>query len=322
MRALLLAASLAFAVIAPNGALAQKYPDKPVRMIVPFPPGGSIDVIARAVAQKFQENTGQPMVVDNRGGAAGLIGGDAVAKAPGDGYTLLLASAGQVTIAPYLYEKLAYDPLNDLVPVTYLVETPVVLFINANSPVQNLQELVALARAKPGEISVGSTGSGSVTHLALELFAQRYGLKFIHVPYKGAAPALNDLAAGTVQLMFTVLPSAKAMLDTGRVRALAIASSRRTATMPNLPTFTEAGFPGANVGVWVGVMSTKGTPAPVISQLNSELNKVMAAPDIVQRMNGLGADVINTGSVPFGAMLKEDAATWQRVIRTGNIKPD
>ncbi len=316
------AVTLAFFCAFTGSAAAQKYPDHAVKLVIPYAAGGSFDVIGRSIAQKFQEQTGQPLVMDNRGGAAGLIASDLVAKAPPDGYTLLLASAAQVSIAPALNEKMTYDPFSDLVPVTYALQTSNVLFVSTNFPAHNVQELVALARAKPGSITYASSGNGSVSHLAGELFAQRFGLKLLHVPYKGAAPALTDVASGTVSLIFTTLASGKPLLDSGRIRALAIAAPKRSSAIPNVPTLSELGFPGADSGVWVGIMAPKGTPDRIVSQLHNEFVKALATAEVTERMSGLGADIVSQGPKEFKGMIKDDADIWMRVVRTGNIKAD
>lgn len=310
------------AVLTAGAVSAQKFPERPVRLIIPYAAGGSFDVIARALGQKFQEQTGQPLVADNRGGAAGLIASDLVAKAPPDGYTLLLAAAAQVSIAAALHEKMSYDPLNDLVPITYALDTSNVLFVGSAFPAQSVQDLVAMARAKPGAVTYGSSGNGSVTHLGSELFAQRLGLRLVHVAYRGAAPALTDVASGTVSLIFTTLASGKPLLAAGRIRALAIAAPRRSAAIPDVPTLSELGYKGVDSGVWVGVLGSKGLPDRIVNQLHAEFAKALASPDVIERMGGLGADIVAKGPAEFRAMIRDDTETWRRVVKAGNIKAE
>ena len=322
MRCLRTATSLLLALLLPGVAWGQKFPDRPVRLIIPYAAGGSFDVIARSLGQKFLEQTGQPLLIDNRAGAAGLIASDLVAKAAPDGYMLLLASAAQVSIAPALNEKMPYDPLTDLVPITYALQTSNVLFVSSSFPAQTVQDLVALARAKPGAITYASSGTGSVSHLAGELFAQRLGLNLLHVPYRGAAPALIDVASGTVSLIFTTLASGKPLLDTGRIRALAIADAKRSPALPAVPTLSERGYTGVESGVWVGLMAPKATPDRLVAQLHAEFAKALASAEVAERMRVLGADIVSQGPSEFKAMIKQDTDIWLRVVRIGNIKAE
>ena len=307
MRRLMIA--IAAAALAPATFAADTYPERPVRMLIPYPAGGGLDLPGRAVAQKFADSTGQQMVIDNRGGAGGLIAGEIVAKALPDGYTLFLASNGQISIAPALYEKMPYDPIKDFVPITHFVDTPMVLFVNAQYPVQSVADLVAAAKAKPGTIGAGLSGVGGVSHLTLELFKQRASINLLPVPYRGAAPALADVAGGTVPLIFSTLAAAKPLLDGGRVRALAVASAKRTSGLPNLPTFAELGYSGMDAPLWIGMMAPKGTPPAIIARLNAEFSKALAAADVKERLATQSADII-----------RKDTERWRQVVKTAHIK--
>ena len=268
----------------PASAAEPAYPTRPVRMIVPYPPGGGLDLPGRAVGQKFAESTGQQMILDNRGGAGGLIASEIVAKATPDGYTLLLASNGQISIAPALYDKMPYDPVKDFVPITHFVDTPMVLFVTASYPVQTVTDLVSLAKAKPGTIGCALSGVGGVSHLSMELFRQRAGINLLGVPYRGAGAAMVDVAGGAVPLIFTTVASAKPLLDSGRIRALAVGARKRTASLPQAPTFEELGIPGVDGQLWIGMMAPKGTPERVISRLHGEFSKALAAADVRERL--------------------------------------
>ena len=298
------------------------FPNRPVRMLIPYPAGGGLDLPGRAVAQKFVESTGQQMVIDNRGGAGGLIAGEIVAKATPDGYTLFLASNGQISIAPALYPKLPYDPLRDFVPITHFVDTPMVLFVNAQYPVQSVADLIAAAKAKPGTIGCALSGVGGVSHLTLELFKLRANVNLLPVPYRGAAIGLGDVAGGTVPAIFSTLAAAKPLLDGGRIRALGVASAKRTGGLPNLPTFAELGYAGVDAPLWIGMMAPKGTPANVISRLHAEFTKALAAADVKERLATQSADIVASGSREFGDMIKRDTARWAEVVKVAKIKID
>ena len=298
------------------------FPNRPIRMLIPYPAGGGLDLPGRAVAQKFVESTGQQMVIDNRGGAGGLIAGEIVAKATPDGYTLFLASNGQISIAPALYPKLPYDPLRDFVPITHFVDTPMVLFVNAQYPVQSVADLIAAAKAKPGTIGCALSGVGGVSHLTLELFKLRANVNLLPVPYRGAAIGLGDVAGGTVPAIFSTLAAAKPLLDGGRIRALGVASAKRTGGLPNLPTFAELGYAGVDAPLWIGMMAPKGTPANVISRLHAEFTKALAAADVKERLATQSADIVASGSREFGDMIKRDTARWSEVVKTAKIKID
>lgn len=314
----ILVAFLAFLLAIP--ALAQPYPNRPIRVIIPYAAGGSLDVVARVIGQRFQDQTGQPLVIENRGGAGGLIGAEVAAKAAPDGYTLIMANAAQISIAPALYDKMPFDPAADLVPVTHLVATPMILFVTAKSPMKSVAEIVAAAKATPGEVPFATPGNGTVGHLAMEMFAQRTGAKFLHVPYKGAAQALNDMAGGTLDVTFTLLASARGLMDGGVVKPLAIASAQRSPSLPQVPTFAELGLAGVDAPVWLGMMAPKGTPAETVAKLDDEFRNTLAAPEVKDRLAQAGADITGYGPKEFGAMIKEDTSRWHAVVTKANIK--
>lgn len=300
-------------------ARAQSFPDRPVRLVIPYPAGGSLDVVGRAIAPRFQEITGQPLVLDNRGGNSGTIAADHVAKSRPDGTTLVLASAPQLSIAHYLQSNLPYDPARDLVPVTWMVSTPFALFAAQSFPARDLPSVIAAGKASPETIAFGSPGNGSLGHLALEMFAQATDTKWLHVPYRGAALVLNDMAAGTVKLTFTTVASAKPMLDAGTLHAIAIASTERSAAVPDMPTFAELGLPQVEVPLWLGAMAPRGTPAPIIARLNAVFQECLADAAARRLLQTAGATVVAEGPPRFAELLEADMPRWGHVIQRGKI---
>ena len=315
-----LIATASFAICA--AAAAQNYPAKPIRFISPFLPGGSQDVIARIVGGKLAERVGQQVVVDNRSGAAGIIAAELTARAPPDGYTILMVTAGPITIAPSLNRKLSFDPLRDLAPVTQLVETPMALVASPSFPAKSVGEAIALAKSKTGQINYASVGSGSISHLTMELFKAHTGTDMAHVPYKGAVPAFTDLIGGQVSLLFITTASVQPFAASGKVRMLAVAAKKRSAMMPDVPTMSEAGVKDFEVPVWAGVSTTAGTPAAVIDKLYRELHAVLQLPDIRERLAQLGSDIVGSTPAQFAALLKNDLARWAEVIKTAHVKVD
>jgi tripartite-type tricarboxylate transporter receptor subunit TctC len=309
-----------FFACAALGAAAQNYPDKPVRMIVPFTPGGSQDVIARLFAQKLTESLRQQVVIDNRGGAAGLIAAELVARAPKDGYTIFLITGGPISLAPALHPQLPYDPIRDFAPVTQLVDTAMALIVTPSLPVKNAGELIALAKTKP--LNYGSTGNGSISHLTMEALKHATGIDVSHVAYKGAAPAMIDMLAGQVSLMFTSTASAAPYVASGKLRMLAVAWKKRSALMPEVPTLIESGVKDFESTVWVGVAATGGTPQAIIRKLHDELIRALQAPDMQARLAPLGAEPVGSTPEQFAALIKEDIARWAQVVKTSGARLD
>jgi tripartite-type tricarboxylate transporter receptor subunit TctC len=311
--ALAAAASSAFA------ADVAQYPTKPVRLIVPFTPGGSADVPARLLAGALTASTGQQVVVDNRAGASGILAGEITAKAAPDGYTILLGSIGMLTILPNLRKSLPYDPEKSFAPVSLLTATPTIVVVNPKLSANTLKELIALAKAKPGTISFGSSGNGSSTHLSGELFKSMAGVDLIHVPYKGAAPAVVDLLAGQILLGFDTLASL-VYVKAGRLKALAISTATRSPLLPDVPTVAEAGVPGYETSSWNGIVVPAGTPKAIVSRLNAEIFKALAIADVHDRMQANGNTPKPTTPEAFGAVIRGERARWGKVIRDAHIQ--
>ncbi|WP_426959187.1 Bug family tripartite tricarboxylate transporter substrate binding protein [Muricoccus radiodurans] len=320
MRRMVLAlAALALGVPA---ALAQSFPDRPVRLVIPYAAGGALDVIGRPVAEQFQRITGQPMVLENRAGANGTIAADYVAKARPDGTTLFMATSGPITVAPSLMGSLPYDAQSDLVPVTYLVNMPNALFAARGAVGQDLAGVLAAGRASPGRIPFGYPGNGSQGHLAMALMSQATGTEWLTVSYRGASQVLNDMVAGTVGLTFTTYATARGLMADGRVRPIAVAAAARTASMPDVPTFAELGYPEVEVPLWAGVMAPRGTPDAIVARLHEVLREAVTSPAVRTLMEGVGADISAQGPPDFAAMLRADHARWAGVIRRASITAD
>jgi tripartite-type tricarboxylate transporter receptor subunit TctC len=300
-------------------ATAQPYPAKPIRVVVPFPAGGNADIFARAFAQKLGEAWKQIPVVDNRAGAAGIIGTQFVAKAPADGYTLLFGTTGTHTTNPAVYAKLPYDPIRDFSPVSNFADSPFLLVVHPSIPVRTLQQLVTLAKSRPGQLDYASFGTGSSAHLAGEMLRTMAGVNIIHVAYKGGPPAVNDLVGGHVSLMFNSLPAVLPLVKTDRLRALAVASAKRSPALPELPTFAESGLPGFEAGSWYGLLAPAGTPREAITKLHAETVQMLALPDIRQKLAAEGADAIGNSPEEFAAQIRRDIERWEKVARAANI---
>lgn len=313
--------AIAQAVLAGN-ASAQTYPSKPIRIVVPFAAGGGVDFTARIVGQKLGTALGQPVVADNRTGASGAIGTEIVAKAPPDGYTLLLGSAGPLAILPGISARLPFDPVASFAPITQVSSMPFVLVVHPSLPVKSVQDLIALARARPGQLNFGSPGSGSTTHLAGELLKALAKIDIVHVPYKGVAPALADLLAGQMQLMSGDLSSVMPQVKAGRLRALAVTGVKRSALAPDLPTIAEAGVPGYEASGWFGVLAPAATPGEIVSRLNAVIVKGIMDADTRERLGALGGDVVGSTPAEFAARLRDDLAKWGQLIKAIGLKPD
>lgn len=303
-------------------ASAQPYPARPVRIIVPFPAGGGTDIAARIVGAKLNETLGQSVVVDNRAGAAGAIGTELAAKSPSDGHTLLMGSNGPLAINPGLHAKLPYDPLRDFAPIALVTNMPFLMVVHPALPVKSVRELIALAKARPGQLNYASPGSGSTTHLATELFKAMAGLNIVHVPYKGVAPASTDLISGQVQMMSGDLNTLMPHVKSGKMRPLAVTGARRSTLLPEMPTVSEAGVPGYEAGGWFGVLAPAGTPQDIIKRLNEEIVKGLAAGDMRQRLAGLGGEVAGGSPEQFGGHLRREIAKWGKLIRAIGLKAE
>jgi len=302
-------------------AVAQTYPVKPVRIVVPFPAGGGVDLTARTVGQKLSDYLGQQMVIDNRAGAAGTIGAENVAKSPPDGYSLLVAGPGSVAVAPLLFPKLGYNPLKDLAPITMLVTMPYIIVMHPSIPAKNAKELIALAKANPGQLNMASGGAGTGQHLAGELFNVMAGIKMVHIPYKGTAPAIADIMGGHADLTFSD-PSVLPQLQSGRLKAIGVSGTKRYPPLPDVPTVAESGLPGFDALNWYPMMAPTGTPRDIIMRLNSDAIKALAAPDVKEKLMAQG--LIPTPMTPeqLGQFIREDYERWAKVIKAANVKLD
>jgi tripartite-type tricarboxylate transporter receptor subunit TctC len=312
-----LAAALVCAA-APLASFAQNYPTRPVRIVVPYPPGGGTDVVARTIAQKMTETLGQPLVVDNRGGANGIIGTDLVAKAKPDGYTVLITIASH-SINPNLYAKLPYDS-NDLAPVSLLAQYPFVITIHPSLPPKTLKEFIAFAKARPGQLSFASSGNGSGPHLGMELFNSMAGIEMVHVPYKGAGQAMTDLLSGQVPVFLNNFLAGMQMIKAGKLRALAVTSPKRSAAMPDLPTVAEAGVPGYSVIGWYGMFVPAGTPAPISNALLDAAVKALKSKDVNDRLTGEAAEIVASNPQQFAEFLKVEQDKWAGVIKKAGVR--
>lgn len=309
------------ALLTTGVAVAQVYPAKPVRIVVPLAAGGPGDVLTRAMGQKLSEQTGQPVVIDNRPGANTNVGTEFVAKSPADGYTLL-STANPLTTNPSLYPVLPYDPIRDFAPVTLIGLTPLLLVVHPSLPVKTTKDLVALAKSKPAQLHYGSAGNGSALHLAGEMFNSVAQIKLVHVPYKGVTNAFSDLLGGQISIMFPGAPIALPQVKSGKLRALGTTGARRMSAAPELPPIAESGMPGYEVSVWYGIVAPAGTPAAAISRLHAEISKIVQLPDIKDRWAVLGAEPLHNTPEQFAAFLKADIGKWAKVVRDAGVKID
>ena len=303
-------------------ATAEHYPDRVVRIVNPYPPGGSVDVMARILAQKLSDNLGQQFIVENRSGGGGNTGSDYVAKAEPDGYTLLFTAPGPLTVNQTLYTKLAFDPAKDFAPIALFATAPIVLIVNPAVPANNVQELIALAKKEPGKINFASAGNGTTNHLSGELFKSRANIDIVHVPYRGAGPAMNDLIGGHVQMFFDLMPVVLPQIATGKVRALANAGAKRPSALPDVPTIAEQGLAGFDASSWYGLVAPARTPEPVLAKLRDEVAKALKAPDMIARIHELGSEPGTVFGSDFGAFMAAETRKWADVIRTSGAKAD
>lgn len=314
-------ALLAAALCGPLAASAQSdWPTKPLRMIVPFPPGGVTDIVARAVGVKLGAELGQQVVIDNKAGASGAIGAELGAKAAPDGYTLIMGNISTLAINPVTFAKLAYDPVTSFDPVSMVAVQPLLIAVNPEVPAKTLAELVQLAKSRPGQLSYGTAGSS--IHLAVEQFSTQAGIRMNHVPYKGSAPAVSDLVGGQIQVLFDPFSSLYPQVSAGKVRALAISTEKRSTVAPTIPTVAEQGYVGFDVSSWQGIVVPAGTPRPIVQRLNRELAKVLASADIREKFAQFSAVPSATTPEQFGQTIREEIARWQKVAQTAGVKPE
>jgi tripartite-type tricarboxylate transporter receptor subunit TctC len=312
----------AAAVLAAGAALAQPYPAKSVRLVVPFPPGGPADSVARILAQKLNEVLGQPVIVDNRAGATGTIGAGIVAKSPPDGYTLLLGTSNELAMSPGLYDKLPYDPAKDFTAVSNVIIFPNILVVNPHLPAKTVAEVVALARAKPGQLSFATSGIGSTNHLTGVVFHTLEKIRVNYVPYKGGGPAVTDLLGGHVDTMFATMPSVVPFVKSGKLRGLVITDDKRWSALPDVPSAKEAGVASLIVITWNGVLGPAGLPEAVVAKLNADIVAVANSPDMKERMRAQAAEISTTSPDEFAAMLRNDFAKWSKVIKEAGMRAE
>lgn len=318
----LLCLVLALLGLATTSVQAQNYPNKPIRLIVPFPPGGGNDVIARLIAQKLSDRFGQQVVVDNKAGANGIVGLQALMQSPADGYTLAVAAAGPMAVNPSLYDKLPYDPTKDFSPITNLVNYPLLLVVHPSVPVKTTLDLVNLAKAKPQQLFFASPGSGNSGHLAGELFNTMAHVQTVHVPYKGQGPALSDLLTGQVQMLYSSIPSVLPQVRSGQLNALAVGSAKRLPSLPDIPTIAESGVPGYEAYSWVGIVAPAKTPKAIVTRLNQEIVDILKQKDVAEKLNQQGALPVGDTPEQFAAYIKTEIDKWGAVVRAANIKAD
>ena len=325
----LLRTALAGALIAllPAAALAQakgqkggEYPNKPVRLIVAFPPGGSTDIIARLVGQKLSERIGQQVIIDNRGGAGGMIGTDLAARSPADGYTLTMGTTSTHVIAPAAYPDVKYDPVKDFVPLTLVASTPYLLVLNPSVPAKSLKDFVALMKSQPGKLNYASAGAGSTTHLAMEMLKIVSGTDIVHVPYNGNGPAGTAVLGGQVQALFGSMPAVLPQAKAGKVRPIAVGTAKRSPALPDVPTVAEQGYPGFEVSLWLGFFAPKGTPAPIVAKLTNELTSIAKSPEMNEQFERNGASPLTTTQAELTKLMKSELAKYSKVIKQANIK--
>lgn len=316
-RQLLLAALCSAAIPA-----AQAQQSKTLRVIVPFPPGGSTDILARAVGAKLAQSQGQALLIDNKPGAGGSLGASEAAKAEADGNTLLMGHIGTLAVNPSLYPKLGYDPLKSFTPVAWVARVPNVLVVNANAPVKNFKEFLAYARSRPGKLSYSSGGNGSAAHISFEYLKLKTQIFMLHIPYRGTAPSINDLIGGQVDATFTGAPTVLPHIRSGKLRALAVSSPQRLAALPDVPTVAESGYPGFEADQWYGFVAPAATPAAVVARLNAAINKALQDPGVAQQLAAEGAIATPTTPKAYGDLIAKEIPRWAEVIRAGNVRPD
>ena len=320
MKRLLLILGLFTALLANAAAQSQAYPSKPVRLIVPFAPGGTTDVLARLVAQKLTDSLGQQFIIENKPGAGGNIGTELAVKSPADGYTLVMSFDGTMAINPNTYAKMPFDPQKDLVAVANVAQVPLLIVVHPGIAAKSIAEFVALAKASPGRINYSSAGHGSTGHLTGELFRSRAGIEIVHVSYKGGGQAVQDLLGGQIQMLVTALPTVEGHLKGGKLRALAFTSPKRVPGAPEVPTLAESGYPGIDVLSWYGILAPAGTPQEIVRRLNAEINRVLLAPEVRERLTALGAEPTGGSPEQFAQVIRVDTARWAKVVSDAGIR--
>lgn len=306
----------------PVTVLAEVYPSKPIRIVAPFPPGGPADILSRIIGHKLSQSWGQQVIVDNRPGAGGNIGADLVAKAAPDGYTLLLGFVGTHAINASLYAKMPYDNVKDFEPVSQIAAVTIVLVVHPSVPALSIKELIALAKSKPGQLTFGSPGNGTPQHLAGQLFNTMADVDMLHVPYKGAVPALTDLLGGQVSMIFSSMPPALPLVKTGKIRALGVTSATRSPATPAIPTITESGLPGYEVNNWYGILAPRGTPKEIVSKLNAEIVKILNMPDVKESLAVQGAEPVSGTPEQFAAYIKAETEKWAKIVKYSGARLD
>jgi tripartite-type tricarboxylate transporter receptor subunit TctC len=307
----------------PGAGVAQEtWPAKPIKLIVPFPPAGGTDVLSRALAEKISAATRWIIVIDNRPGAGGNIGLDAAAKSPPDGYSIAMGQTANLAVNPALYATMPFDPLKDFAPIALVSSQPLIVVVSSTSPYKSLKELVDAAKAKPGQLNMGSPGNGTIGHVGGELFQRRAGVKFAHIPYKGAGPVVTDLMGGSVDVYFANTQSVDALVKGGRLRALAVTSPKRLKNMPSVPTIGESGYPGFEAATWSGLVAPKGTPQAIVDKINAEVGKALANPDLIARLEADGSEPLGGSPGRFADFIKAEHAKWGAVIKETGIKLD
>ncbi|WP_241123189.1 Bug family tripartite tricarboxylate transporter substrate binding protein [Achromobacter xylosoxidans] len=319
---LTVAAAALATVLAPSAGAQSNYPDRPIRLIVPFPPGGTSDVVGRIFAEALGRQIGQPVVVENRGGAGGTVGSRAVASAPADGYTLLLGTSSTNGTNSAVYKNLPYDAVKDFTPVTQIIRVPGVIVVNKDFPAKDYASFVALIKGAPGKYSYASSGNGGATHMAMEYYKSLSGLDMMHVPYRGTGPALNDVIAGQVPILWDTAASSMAHIQSGSLRAIVVAARKRLPQLPDVPTFAEVGLPTYDAEMWNGLLAPAGLPAPILAKLGEASRRALADPEVQAKYAGVGAYVVADKPEAFAAMIKEDVAKWKKVAEFAHISVD
>jgi len=304
-----------------DAAAQSGYPNRPLRFVVPFTPGGSNDIFARVIGQRLSEAMGQPVLIDNRPGAGGLFGAEIVAKAPPDGYNLMIHSTSFTTNAA-IQPKIAFDPVRDIAPITKLGEGSLLMAVNANSSIKTMQDLLAAARARPGTLNYGSSGIGGVNHLATEVLNRMAKIDTVHIPYKGIGPAVADLLGGQIQILLSGIPNVMPQVKAGKLRPLAVSTTKRSAFLPEVPTIAESGVPGYSVVLWWGLFAPGGTPRPIIARLNQEVGKILLSAEMRERLAAEGAEPTPTSPEEFAALVRDEIQFWRKIAREAGIKPE